>query len=148
MSLAIDVTKKEWIAALRSGDYKQDLGFAGMLTRYSRETYCCLGVACAIAPDVVLALKTHREDGPPAFSVYQKEGHTQSASLGPFRPEWMSREQEMACMYANDTLNMTFDEIADWWEKTDGAYFQREGAYIPQVNIAGLQDLNQGAEND
>jgi hypothetical protein len=34
---------KQWIAALRSGEYPQ-----GQLTLQSNEGYCCLGVACKV----------------------------------------------------------------------------------------------------
>lgn len=42
----MDAAKKaQWIAALRSGDFKQ--GHSCLQT--SRQTFCCLGVACEIA---------------------------------------------------------------------------------------------------
>jgi hypothetical protein len=40
--------KKEWIAALRSGEYKQGEGF---LHTADTEEFCCLGVLCDIAID-------------------------------------------------------------------------------------------------
>lgn len=54
------ITREEWIAALRSGDYPQTTGFlksdgSPAFTTTSIEGssapagYCCLGVACAIA---------------------------------------------------------------------------------------------------
>lgn len=36
--------KKEWVAALRSGDYKQ-----GKHTLRHEDSFCCLGVACDLA---------------------------------------------------------------------------------------------------
>lgn len=42
----MDAAKKaQWIAALRSGDFQQ--GHSSLQT--SRQTFCCLGVACEIA---------------------------------------------------------------------------------------------------
>jgi hypothetical protein len=38
--------RKEWIAALRSGEYKQITGYLA-----ARGGYCCLGVACHIFAD-------------------------------------------------------------------------------------------------
>jgi hypothetical protein len=35
----------EWVAALRSGDYKQGSGY---LHRVDDDSYCCLGVACEV----------------------------------------------------------------------------------------------------
>ncbi len=37
--------KEKWIAALRSGEYKQG---SEVLYSNSRGTYCCLGVACIV----------------------------------------------------------------------------------------------------
>lgn len=35
--------KQKWVAALRSGEYKQGIGFLK-----TEQGYCCLGVACAM----------------------------------------------------------------------------------------------------
>jgi hypothetical protein len=40
------ITRAEWVDALRSGEYKQGGGF---LYDAENKTYCCLGVACALA---------------------------------------------------------------------------------------------------
>ena len=43
--------KEKWLEALRSGKYKQDKTFAGLLInkdKDKKETFCCLGVACRI----------------------------------------------------------------------------------------------------
>lgn len=39
--------KAKWIAALRSGDYKQ--GHQVLYRGGEHDTYCCLGVACVVA---------------------------------------------------------------------------------------------------
>lgn len=44
MAMNPDV-KSEWVAALRSGDYKQGIG----RLRDNEDKYCCLGVLCEIA---------------------------------------------------------------------------------------------------
>ena len=51
------ITRKEWVAALRSGEYPQTKGYlwADGSDRFVNDTkpvpkgYCCLGVACVIA---------------------------------------------------------------------------------------------------
>ena len=40
--------KAKWVAALRSGEYKQ-----GRVYLHDDDRYCCLGVLCAIAPATV-----------------------------------------------------------------------------------------------
>lgn len=40
-----NVTKEEWVTALRSGEYRQGKGFL----RNSDDEYCCLGVLCDLA---------------------------------------------------------------------------------------------------
>jgi len=39
---------KKWVAALRSGDYKQTTGTLHRRTN-GRDSFCCLGVACVLA---------------------------------------------------------------------------------------------------
>ena len=38
--------KKKWLAALRNGEYKQG---KGQLFNKHKNTYCCLGVGCAVS---------------------------------------------------------------------------------------------------
>lgn len=40
------ITPKEWIDALRSNEFKQG---QNLLYNGEKDTYCCLGVACALA---------------------------------------------------------------------------------------------------
>lgn len=42
----IEAHRKQWIDALRSGNYKQGGGY---LHRQDKDAYCCLGVACKLA---------------------------------------------------------------------------------------------------
>lgn len=41
--------KKEWIAALRSREYKQGTDNLLIINATTEDAYCCLGVACKIA---------------------------------------------------------------------------------------------------
>lgn len=136
MSLAMNITQEEWIAALRSGDYKQDRDFKGHLTLQPQDTHCCLGVACAIAPDVIKIVEEREAAAGRInlFVIYSKETTTKSAGLGELRPEWMSGAQEKACINANDNLNWTFEQIADWWESTGGEYVIKSGAFMPDLS--------------
>lgn len=98
--------KQRWVAALRSGDYKQG---CGELYNPNEDTYCCLGVLCVVngiqkdeiqfeeypAPDVVADLGLPDTYGtlPDSHGVY-----------------WES------LVDANDA-DVSFSEIADIIEK-------------------------------
>ncbi len=43
------ITRADWVAALRSGDYKQTKGVLRSHDEINGASYCCLGVACAVA---------------------------------------------------------------------------------------------------
>lgn len=103
--------KQEWVAALRSGKYKQ-----GREKLRTDDNFCCLGVLCDIvdntkwvAPDFKLielfdgvgyAYKDPDQINYTTISVHDKENNCLQSKLG-----------EM-----NDT-GKTFDEIADWIEE-------------------------------
>jgi hypothetical protein len=88
--------KAEWIAALRSGEYRQGLNY---LHDSERNTFCCLGVLCRVAgvsiDDIRDVIST---DTPCLDSGIDKEMRS----------------------YLGDTLNdgqgKTFSEIADYIE--------------------------------
>lgn len=91
---------RKWIAALRSGKYDQGRGQLATINGY-----CCLGVACEIS-------------GLPYGASY--------AELPLAVRDWLGIESYNpnllgvgACAtVANDTLHMSFAEIADALEKT------------------------------
>lgn len=90
--------KAEWVAALRSGEYKQGTSF---LYR-SNGTYCCLGVLAKTQllrtkPELHRSLLTPEELG----------------MLG------MSEAIATRLVLFNDNRGMSFSEIADWIEKHD-----------------------------
>lgn len=102
--MKITVTLESWLKALRSGEYKQT---KNVLTRSDRETHCCLGVMCEIDSNVKYI----------GGDIYRLNNNDDLIDgLFSFRPVWMSPNQEIASMYANDELNWSFDQIADWWE--------------------------------
>lgn len=93
-----------WIAALRSGEYKQGRGCL-----QSEDGYCCLGVACkALIPEDKLELN---DDG------FLNAGYPLSQ---PNAPEWLkninvdfSKKAGRSLDVLNDCEGFTFDEIAD-----------------------------------
>jgi hypothetical protein len=87
---------KKWVAALRSGDYKQG---KGAMYNANKDTYCCLGVAACLVPGLPI------------------EGRNSAYSTV---AEWLGIHSA-GDMYAggehfvhlNDTLDKSFTEIAD-----------------------------------
>lgn len=102
--------RKEWVAALRSGDYEQG-------RRYLNKDgqLCCLGVACEIAPGVE---KTESEFSPHHYR-YDGDGsllpHSVSRRLG--LPECPYLEDPdfgvISLTQLNDDMSTTFEQIAD-----------------------------------
>lgn len=99
------VTKAEWIAALRSGDYSQTKG-----NLFKNGSYCCLGVLCHLggAPDEVMTntgtiLNTDRQstNGGAAYNLYNSIG------LG----------NNIHTVFEMNDSGRTFPEIADWIEE-------------------------------
>lgn len=115
--------QKAWISALRSGEYKQG---RTTLHRGTGEM-CCLGIACALASQNGVQLKTSHEDGnivyngrialpPPEvvqwIGLNDKFGSLNDARLG----------DDYSLAAANDS-GATFSEIADFIEAHPEAVF-------------------------
>lgn len=91
--------KEKWIAALRSGEYKQAYG-----TLVSGDGYCCLGVACLLSGYVNndlygCALIPAKLENVPKILI---DGISQIPDL---------------LTDMNDFDHLTFPEIADWIEE-------------------------------
>lgn len=99
--------KIDYIAALRSGRYKQA---RGALYRASADpgepgSYCCLGVAC-----VVLGFEIQGTGVVGGGSMKRRSAYV---ALEPYIPWW----DRASMIRMNDDRHNTFDEIADWAEK-------------------------------
>lgn len=95
--------KKQWIEALRSGNYRQ---IKGVLFDYFTNAYCCLGV---FLKDV------HKADvatsiGMPCFPAIYGKWKEKVMSYGPSSTD----VDTLASMNDNGA---SFTEIADWIEK-------------------------------
>ena len=112
----------KWIAALRSGEFKQGRG--QLLTNYGG--YCCLGVACEVY---------RRENGGEWIDKEIGSGETQkefkgSAAVLPVEVEdWLGISSHNPMLFdsdneyhsatdLNDSFGYTFDQIADAIERT------------------------------
>jgi hypothetical protein len=103
--------QKQWIAALRSGEYQQGIKCLKK-DKYVEETlnevcytYCCLGVA-----NEVLELKEFSSEY--LFNTYKKLGlYDHCGSIAPFISIYGSLTE------MNDSCEYTFSQIADFIEK-------------------------------
>lgn len=104
--------KKEWIAALRSGDYLQGHGRLVRPTRSGPEAFCCIGVLCNIAAE--------RGYGGWAGEVFvDEESMPNSGILKPSMLGWagLLAKQQETLILLNDARGASFDEIADHIEE-------------------------------
>jgi hypothetical protein len=95
--------KTKWVAALRSGEYKQGRG----LLRNGAGQYCCLGVLCEI------------QGVPRAKAGFQFDGDVERAYMPShaFLNGLGLYLQADTVAHMNDDLEHSFSEIADYIEK-------------------------------
>jgi hypothetical protein len=100
--------KKDWLTALRSGEYQQTKG-----TLKRGDSYCCLGVLCEVLPDVSWS----RNDARPAMVIGGMA--YSSTSIPPVLRERIGLEEtEMTYLIRmNDSYGAPFDGIADYIER-------------------------------
>lgn len=125
--------KQEWIAALRSDEYKQGKGH--LTTKEDGTDYdCCLGVLCKIAvkhgviePPKVVTREYHTRDimyGPDEdsnsailpgiVSQWAGMGNNQAGELNSdIAPKYPNVESSVDCLSAANDGGYTFAEIAD-----------------------------------
>lgn len=108
--------KAKWVAALRSGEYKQ-----GMYVLRRGDAFCCLGVLCDLRAKSGMG-KWRTERG---RLVYDDGSETSISTLNAVVLSWAELEQEEPCVRLadKDTLacrndaGATFAEIADIIER-------------------------------
>jgi hypothetical protein len=89
--------KAKWVEALRSGEYKQGKTF---LYNTTDETYCCLGVLCAIHGDPL-----------------NKLAHNCTTNITWFDTGLDDKQRSLLGDTMNDNEGKSFAEIADYIEK-------------------------------
>jgi hypothetical protein len=104
--------KAEWIAALRSGKYKQ----GRLFLRDSEDNYCCLGVLCEVAGEVAIANAANSVgiDGANSAYCYRDTYGTLSSTM--LREVGMSANLMSKLIDMNDVERCSFDTIADYIE--------------------------------
>lgn len=97
-------TKDKWLAALRSGDYKQT---KGKLSTTHGKRFCCLGVlADIIAPDDW----KQSPDG-------KEQARQWRGRYGQLPHDVIDDGTQCALIHQNDQLREPFASIADWVEQ-------------------------------
>ena len=102
--------KAKWLAALRSGEYKQAKSVLN-----TGDSFCCLGVLC----DISGMGRWVRDDRNRAFIYYEYgEAYREFAELPIPLQKGAGIEvvEEAALIQMNDDEDKTFTEIADWIE--------------------------------
>lgn len=119
---------KKWIAALRSGDYKQGLGALCQTYADGDCRYCCLGVACEVAIKSGVPIEvsgcTYRSS-----SLINFDGHL--FNLPESVREWLGLNSvfgstsDTTLTMLNDQERKSFSEIADFIEEhADELFFE------------------------
>lgn len=108
---------KDWVAALRSGEYKQGRG----CMRNKFDAYCCAGVLCDVYSKTVSPLIIKKAGDRYAF----KMGKYDTSFTGVIPDEILKNLKEQfpefqeGILYRmNDYQHFTFDEIANYLEET------------------------------
>lgn len=97
--------KREWVAALRSGEYKQTYN-----KLYDSGSYCALGLLCKVAEplewdEYANCLVTERGD------FYNTFPNTEQCKVG------LKSQDAMTVTYMNDKKHASFKQIADYIEE-------------------------------
>lgn len=108
--------RDKWVAALRSGEYKQTTGSLRDTDENNQHLYCCLGVLCDVIDPTKWTVSGHY-----IFENGTKKGGSLSAEvscklgLSALVVEGATIEDTLVEM--NDTDRKSFDEIADFIER-------------------------------
>lgn len=111
--------KKDWVAALRSGDYKQGQGTLCEVTADGKALYCCLGVLAEVAHGEDVWVDPKRDHGMLSARV-NKVNDIGYYGLHKDDPNYLGKDVEgraWARLLADkNDEGKSFDEIADYIE--------------------------------
>ena len=114
--------KQQWVAALRSGEYRQG---KHVLHNVDENTYCCLGVLCDLAVKagvIQLGAVDYNSEVDGDVQAYGGAGDKTTlplsvqewACLDDFNPDVIDNEgDESSLAGLNDEKNYTFEQLAD-----------------------------------
>lgn len=105
--------QKTWIAALRSGKYKQGKAKLCTIDADGNKCYCCLGVANDVLELGILQTSAYLYNAYKELGLKDYDGEFININmLHPSRAGFVSSLAEL-----NDSLNYTFEQIADYIEQ-------------------------------
>ena len=110
---------ENWVAALRSGKYKQTTGTLRGVMEHNYIGYCCLGVACDIYPDFDWdKLEYVKIDHLPYEEMFLDYGlnnipNTNTLITINLDSNYRFNTFSELLVYLNDESNYLFDQIAD-----------------------------------
>lgn len=120
--MALNKNAKKWVAALRSGKYKQGKGALHKVSKSRHHTFCCLGVACEI----------YRKEN--EIKVVKYGSHiiyNEKAGVLPQEvTDWLGLDNnggyysKSSLMSHNDEDRLSFEEIADIIESQPKGLFK------------------------
>ena len=122
----LDAHRHEWLAALRSGKYKQ----GRMYLRDNNDNYCCLGIACEVA-GVESEIKQVSYDTLQAH-FYQSSAMSLDKNIQRYYGlrsgigDPVNRNKLITLSDLNDLKKLTFSQIADIIEDNWSEYFTNE----------------------
>lgn len=127
--MALNENAKKWVAALRSGEFKQG---KYVLHQVDTDSYCCLGVGCkvAMANGVQLETGTIQIDG--KYEGVATRFDCEHTFLPKSVKDWLGLTSSVGCSHAgyltelNDS-GKTFSKIADLIESEPPGLFVKEG---------------------
>ncbi len=103
--------KQKWVAALRSGEFRQ--GLNRLQTGDDDDAYCCLGVACIVAEREGVDVRR--------WSVGRQRLRGADLRYQPDVLKWLAASAStLRCselIDLNDNVRVSFEEIADYIEK-------------------------------
>ncbi len=120
--------QKQWIAALRSGDFQQCRGSLCQV-KEDRLSFCCLGVACEMVANMDVGIRRVQKstritfDGefaglPPNVWPLLKVGSSEGTFKTPVIFHAPCADVEISSLIGlNDSLGWTFSQIADYVEQ-------------------------------
>lgn len=122
--------KAEWIAALRSGEYRQGVG-ALVRKKGGVEEFCCLGVACEIGVKKGILKRVEIEGTGSGY--YGPVGYVGVSEFEDAIPE--NAGLPRALREAIDWEGDDSGALSDWYEEVDS-----EGLYSATKSLIGLND--------
>jgi hypothetical protein len=99
--------KIKWLEALRSNKYTKGTG----ALRYVSDKYCCLGVLCAISPNI----KWEIYGSAIGTSFYEASYNNPNEKSGAFLPP--SLRDELGIEFSQETCLTNLNDTSDTWDK-------------------------------